>query len=98
MPSQNISAQCCLTIEKAKKTEMSMKPFKSAGGDGITSKFYQLYWAVIEKGVVNKVLNNFELSDSQNNRMIMLLHKGGYWDNIRNWGPIATLNTDYKLT
>ena len=47
---------------------------------------------------MNEVFNNFELSDSQYNRMITLLHKGGYWDNIRNWGPIATLNTDYKLT
>ena len=61
IPSQNISAQCCLTIEKVKKTEMSMKPFKSAGGDGITSKFYQLYWEVIEKGVVNEVFNNLTI-------------------------------------
>ena len=69
---------------------MSMKPFKSAGCDGITSKFYQLYWVVIEKGVVNEVFNNFELSDCQYNRMISLLHKGGHWDNIRIWRPIAT--------
>lgn len=47
-------------MAKVKKTEMSMKPFKSAGGDGIT----QLYWEVIEKGVVNEVFINFELSDS----------------------------------
>jgi hypothetical protein len=38
-----------------------MKPFKSAGGDGITSKFYQLYWEVIEKGVVNEVFNNLTI-------------------------------------
>lgn len=51
-------------MAKVKKTEMSMKPFTSAGGDGITSKLYQLYWEVIEKGVVNEVFINFELSDS----------------------------------
>jgi len=89
-----------LTIEEVKKTVMSMKSFKSPGGDGIIREFYQLYWEAIEKDffeVVNEVFHNFELSDSQYNGMITLLHKGGDRDNIRNWRPITLLNTDYKI-
>jgi len=47
---------------------MSMKSFKSPGGDGIISEFYQLYWETIEKDffeVVNEVFHNSELCDSQ---------------------------------
>jgi len=47
--------------------------------------------------VVNEVFRNSELSDSQYNGMITLLHKGGDRDNIRNWRPITLLNTDYKI-
>jgi hypothetical protein len=38
-----------LTIEEVKKTVISIKSFKSPGGDGIISEFYQLYWEAIEK-------------------------------------------------
>jgi hypothetical protein len=43
---------------------MSIKSFKSPGGDGIISEFYQLYLEAIEKDfveVVNEVFHNFEL-------------------------------------
>ena len=79
---------------------MSIKSLKSPGGDGIISEFYQLYWEAIEKDfleVVNEVFHNFDLSDSQYNGMITLLHQGGDRDNIRNMQPITLLNTDYKI-
>ena len=38
-----------LTIEEVKKIVLSMKPFKSPGGDGIISEFYQLYWELLRK-------------------------------------------------
>ena len=47
--------------------------------------------------IVNEVFHNFELSGSQYNGMIALLHKGGDRDNICNWRPITLLNTDYKI-
>jgi hypothetical protein len=77
-----------------------MKSFKSPCGDGIISEFYQLYWEAIEIDffeVVNEVYHNFELSNSQYNGIITLLHKGGNRDNIRNRRPITLLNTDYKI-
>ena len=89
-----------LTIEEIKKTVMSIKSLKSPGGDRIISVFYQLYWEAIEKDffeVVNEVFHNFELTDSQYNGMITLLHKSGNRDNICNWKPITLLNTDYKI-
>ena len=49
---------------------MSMKSFKSPGGDGLISDFNQLYWEAHEKycyEVVNEMFHNFELSDSQFN-------------------------------
>lgn len=76
-----------------------MISFKSAGGDGIISDFYQLYWEAIEKEfceVVNEVFHNSELSDAQYN-VITLLHNGGDRDNIRDWRPITSLNTDYRI-
>ena len=49
---------------------MSMKSFKSPGGNGIISDFCQLYWEANGKyfcEVINDMFYKFELTDSQYN-------------------------------
>ena len=90
-----------LTINEIKKIIFSMKQYKSPGLDGIINEFYQIYWDTIKEDlfeVLLEMFDNIEICDSQSRGMLTLLHKGGGdIDNIRNWRPIALLNSDYKI-
>ena len=64
-----------------------MKTNKSPGPDGITPKFYKLYWEKINgvfSEVVHDIYDKDELSYTQYQAIITLLYKKGMRENITN--------------
>ena len=47
--------------------------------------------------VLNYILFNEGLSNSQKIAVVTLIHKGGEKNNLRNWRPISLLCSDYKI-
>ena len=79
----------------------TMSNRKSPGSDGFSAEFYNFFWNDISKHVLNSLNHAFtegELSVDQKRGLISLIPKKGK-DRIyiKNWRPIALLNTDYKL-
>ena len=79
----------------------TMSNRKSPGSDGFSAEFYKFFWNDISKHVLNSLNHAFiegELSTDQKRGLISLIPKKEkdrlY---IKNWRPIALLNTDYKL-
>ena len=74
---------------------------KSPGNDGLSVEFYILFWPLIGNLVVDSVNSAFgkkELSSSQKQAVISLIHKEGKDPLfIKNYRPISLLNVDYKI-
>ena len=80
----------------------STKNGSSPGLDGIPGEVYKFFWNDIKIPLLNCYNHSFEigeLSTSQTQGVICLLHKGkgSSRDDISNWRPIALTNFDYKL-
>ena len=79
-----------------------MKNGTSPGRDGLTIEFYKFFWGKIKR-ILTKSFNESydmgELSHTQREGVIILLHKGKDMerDSLGNWRPITLLNTDYKI-
>ena len=72
----------------------------SPGSDGLSIEFYQFFWADIKDLLVNSLNEGFEhneMSNTQRQAIIRLLHKKGDKTNLENWRPISLLNYDYKI-
>ena len=73
---------------------------KSPGSDGITAEFYKCFWNEINDLVVGSLNEGFhkkELSLSQQQAVLTLLHKKGPKTSLDNWRPISLLNVDCKI-
>ena len=89
-----------ISLEEMKKALIKMKNNKSPGPDGLCIEFYKLYWSVIADDLYDVFITGLEdrqLAYTQYLATIVLLYKKGPRPDIRNWRPIALLNTDYKL-
>ena len=69
------------------------------GCDGLTAEFYQTFFNVIGKDlveVVNDGFNRGELSLSMRQGVIVLIWKRDDKRLLKNWRPTSLLNYDYK--
>ena len=90
-----------LSLTECNQALLSMAKNKSPGSDGLPVEFYHTFWDDIGQLVVNSFNCAFEkgyLSDEQGRAIISLIPKPGKDTRyLKNWRPIALLNTDYKI-
>ena len=90
-----------LTLEELKDALASFADNKSPGEDGFTKEFYQTFFDLIGKDLLNSYNDSFHkgsLSISQKRGSITLIPKGDVnLTDLKNWRPITLLNVDYKI-
>jgi hypothetical protein len=89
-----------VSIEEIKNVLKILKPNKSPGEDRIISEFYITHWEQIKDEfflLVNDIFDKKELTPSQYKEVLTLLHKSGEREDIRNWGLLTLLNSDYRI-
>ena len=96
-----ISCEGPLTEEECRAAICSMLPNKSPGSDGLPSEFYRVFWDDIKDLVVNSYTYAFQkgfFAEEQGRAIITLIPKTSENNKyLKNWRPIALLNTDYKI-
>ena len=96
-------AQSCeglLTEKECYDALASMPNNKTPGSDGLSVEFYKCFWEDIKQLVINSLNEGFdksELSETQKQGILILLHKKGDKRILDNWRPISLLNIDYKI-
>ena len=90
-----------LTLEELKDALAFFTDNKSPGEDGFTKEYYQTFFDLIGKGLLNSYNDCFQkgsLSISQKRGTITLIPKGDInLTDLKNWRTISLLNVDYKL-
>ena len=91
-----------ITLDEIGQALKSTKNNSAPGNDGLTYSFLKVFWNRISKLVYDSYNASYqagELSFSQRQAIITLLHKGKGLprDNLSNWRPISLTNTDYKV-
>ena len=90
-----------LTFEELKDALTSFADNKSPGEDGFTKEFYEAFFDLLWKDLLNSyndAFNKGSLSVSQKRGTITLIPKGDEnLSNLKNWRPISLLNIDYKI-
>ena len=90
-----------LTINKLKEALTSFADNKSPGEDGFSKEFYQTFFDLLCKDLLNSYNEAFckgSLSVSQKRGTITLIPKGAEnLTELKNWHPISLLNIDYKI-
>lgn len=89
-----------VSVNECESTLKRMKKNKSPGIDGITTEFYQTFWPLLGKLVVdsfNEGYENGQLTESQRKSVISLIYKKGDKEQISNYRPISLTNVDYRL-
>ena len=77
-----------------------MSSGKSPGPDGLPVEFYERFWGLLGRDLVNMLNYCFKhgsLSDSQRRGIIRILFKKDDPLDLKNWRPISLLNSDYKI-
>ena len=77
-----------------------MSPLKAPGPDGMPPAFYQSYWKVVGKEVVQAVLssiNSGTLPPSINHTFVALIPKVKNLEQVTEYRPISLCNVIYKL-
>ncbi len=77
-----------------------MKNNKSPGDDGLPKEFYQKFWPIIGRDVIEMLNNSFrmgKLPKSTRRGKITLIHKKNSTIEIKNYRPVSLLNIDYKI-
>ena len=98
-----VEAESCeglLTEKECFEALSLMSNNKTPGSDGLTAEFYKCFWEDIKYLVINSLnegFNNNELSETQKQGVLILLHKKGDKRLLDNWRPISLLNIDYKI-
>ena len=99
--SQKNDCEVEITLDECKESLKTFDKNKSPGTDGITVEFYDKFWHILGKPMVDCFVHAFEcgeLSSSQKQAIITLLEKQGKDRQfIKNWRPISLLNHDYKI-
>ena len=101
----NLEADSCeglITQREASEALSKMQNGSAPGCDGLTIEFMKFFWNRLKEIVVNSFTESYhkgELSHTQKQGVIILLHKGKELsrENLNNWRPITLTNTDYKI-
>ena len=98
---QQRSCEGLISLEECSRSLHSMPSQKSPGSDGLPVEFYKIFWDEVGTLVVNSFNYAFQrgfISDEQGRACITLIPKKSKDPRlIKNWRPIALLNTDYKI-
>ena len=90
-----------LTLEELKDALASFANNKSPGEDGFTKEFYESFFDLLWKDLLNSYNEAFhkgELSISQRTGILTLIPKEDInFTDLKNWRPISLLNLDYKI-
>ena len=90
-----------LTFEELKDALTSFADNKSPGEDGFTKEFYEAFFDLLWKDLLNSyndAFNKGSLSVFQKRGTITLIPKGDEnLSDLKNWRPISLLNIDYKI-
>lgn len=86
--------------EQVKKALFQMHPDKSPGPDGMSPTFYQKYWKIVGKDVVEYVRNFFdscEVMEGMNDTNLVLISKNSNPSQMGELRPISLCNVLYKI-
>lgn len=105
IPQLNVDEQDSLehdfTFEELKEAVSSFSDNKTPGEDGFTKEFYESFYDLIWRDLLNSYNAAFQggsLSISQRRGIITLIPKAdGDLSELSNWRPISLLNIDYKI-
>jgi len=90
-----------LTCKKLNDALSSFADNKTPGEDGFTNEFYEAFFDLLWKDLLNSYNEAFRkgsLSISQRKGIITLAPKGDTnLTDLTNWRPISLLNVDYKI-
>jgi len=90
-----------ITNAECFKALQTFRRGKSPGNDGLTAKFYKVFWPTLGHLLVdflNCSFENGELANSQKQGIIKLIEKKSKDKRyIANWRPISLLNVDAKI-
>ena len=78
----------------------SFKAFKAPGLDGLHAGFFQRFWLVVGKSMVEEVRKIFaamEIPEELNRTHITLIPKIPWPKTLNNYRPISLCNTVYKI-
>lgn len=74
---------------------------KAPGNDGIPFEFYTVFQNTILTDILthqcNQTLQHSDIPESWNSTNTILIHKKNNRNDLRNWRPIALINTDSKI-
>ena len=88
------------SLEEMGEALRGMKPNKVPGMDCLPAEFYSVVWEGLGPDlleVFGEVIEEGRMGDSMREGVILLLHKKGEEEDLRNWRPITLLGVDYKL-
>ena len=99
---EQISQEYDLSPEELLTTIKSFENNKSPGDDGFTKEFYETFFDLVGKHLLNSYNEAFhnqgQLSISQRRGVISLIPKeDSSLLDLSNWRPITLLNVDYKI-
>ena len=74
---------------------------KAPGNDGLPFEFYKTFQNTILTDIIthqcNQALQHLSIPESWNSTNTILIHKKNNRNDLRNWRPIALINTDNKI-
>lgn len=88
------------TLEEIEKALKQMAPLKSPGPDGMPPLFYQTYWSLLGKDIVQAILeylNSGSLPPSLGHSFIILIPKVKSPKYIYEYRPISLSNVLYRI-
>ena len=90
-----------ITMEECQNIIKTFQLGKTPGNDGLPIEFYNVFWSLIGKMVVesfNEAYEEGEMSNSQRQGVITLIEKTGKdRTHLENWRPISLTNVDAKI-
>ena len=97
---ENLSCEGALSLSEIGNALSFLNNDSAAGCDGLTVKFYKMFWNKLKTPLLNcfkSAIEQGELTITQKRGIINLFHKGDSKKDLSNWRPITLLNTDYKI-
>ena len=89
-----------VTKKEVFETLKDMNHNKSPGIDGLPVEIYIKFWKIIIEElcqVIVNIINGENLQESQRKAILVLIHKVGEPNVLKNWRPISLICTDVKI-